>query len=132
MVAAKKLSSKAFELRIDVADNLGNKIEKTIVVKGRFTIQEFIMKLCTSDGKKRVYADTTWWESTNTYNAGSDPETHRGDIKTSEFNNPIGCVIAIVCARRPAAVRCCRCSASTHAATRRSHRCVVQCQSLVP
>ena len=108
MDAAKKLSSKSFELRIDVADNLGNKMEKTVVVKGGFKIQELLMKLCTSDGRKRTWGDGGWWDNSNTVSAGSDGATHRGDIKTSEYSNPMGCVVAIVCARRPAAVRCCR------------------------
>jgi len=92
MDAAKKLSSKSFELRIDVADNLGNKMEKTVVVKGGFKIQELLMKLCTSDGKKQSWEANGWWQDTASYNADKADSfaSHRGDIKTSEYSKPIG------------------------------------------
>ena len=92
MDVAKKEAVKAFDFHIDAADEVGNKM-KTVVVKASLNLVTLVMKLCTSDGKKRGWYDS-WWNSAVTYNAqkADNHASEHNDIKTNEYNSALGCV----------------------------------------
>jgi len=94
--AATRDKVEAFAFNIDATDEFGNKMEKTAVLKAELKLTQFIMKLCTSDGNKRSWGNGWWGQSspTNAASAANHASAHK-DIKTTEYNTPIGTGIKI-------------------------------------
>ena len=85
-----------FKITVSAEDKWGLKATP-VDVNIRMEVSPLLIKLSTSDGKKRSYVDTTFWEGTAPVNGdkASGAIAYRGDIKTGEYFKPIGPLLAI-------------------------------------
>jgi len=90
-----------FTLKVAFGDSknlASNTVELPIQYKGKVNL---LMKLCTAaGGNAHTWFDTTWWEKPGEVNADDgadgDWESFRDDIKTAEYDEPVGKRIKVI------------------------------------
>jgi len=88
------------KITVSVEDKFGLKAAPA-VINAYVKVSEPLMKLCTTDGAKRTWVDSGWWDNSGTHasqNAATMEKliAYRGDVKTAAYNKPVGGGVAII------------------------------------